>query len=224
MSARSLPLPIIIPTFKVPIHTPTLVPFLLSLPPNTLPLSSPLSSANSSTVSTGTLVANSTGGGCCWPGAPIDPVWKSRSWWPACLIWQRFYVTCTSSCDPPHLSNVNIDYRSFKITRHIHFDITDGSVKHIKTCCNKESVKFIWKVQWKRPKHSLYLEAWCPAQLWYYERLQEKTMAWARGGKGLENSSGCRRRPGGHAMIWKSHPILWESQPAMCSKQLHLTE
>lgn len=78
-------------------------------------------------------------------------------------------------------------------------------MKHIKTCCNKESVKLIWKLQWKRPKHSLYLEAWCPAQLWYYERLQEKTMAWARGGKGLENSSGCNEE------AWKPCYDLKES-------------
>ena len=30
---------------------------------------------------------------------------------------------------------------------------------------------------------------WCPAQLSYYERPQEKTMGWARGGKGLVNRS-----------------------------------
>uniref|UniRef100_A0A8C4SGL4 Si:dkey-106n21.1 n=1 Tax=Erpetoichthys calabaricus TaxID=27687 RepID=A0A8C4SGL4_ERPCA len=64
ISANSLPLPVILPTFKVPTLSSTLFTFLLSSsPPDTSPPSSSPSSANSSPISTRNLLANSTGGG-----------------------------------------------------------------------------------------------------------------------------------------------------------------
>lgn len=44
----------------------------------------------------------------------------------------------------------------------------------------------------ERHKHSLYQMLLCPTQLMCYERPQEKTMHWARGGKGLANGSDWR--------------------------------
>lgn len=55
--------------------------------------------------------------------------------------------------------------------------------------CHKREKCFFGKCN-EGGRNTVYIW-WCPTQLRYYERPQEKTMVRARGGKGLENSSGC---------------------------------